>query len=117
MTEYMPSLCNDCVARNKCGKDDITMCASYTKEIKIRCDDCKHADDCVDYGWDGCRKFTPKPSEQMTNEEWFTSLTTEEKADVLTEIACEAYYDGLDEKLPLKHNCKHFMKWLKEKHK
>ena len=56
-----------------------------------------------------------QPHEQ-TNEEWLRQASTEELADVLTEIACESYYDGLDEKLPLKHNCKHFMKWLKEKH-
>ena len=53
---------------------------------------------------------------EMTNEEWLRQASTEELADVLTEIACESYYDGLDEKLPLKHNCKHFMKWLKEIH-
>ena len=57
-----------------------------------------------------------KNSKPMTNEEWLRQASTEELADVLTEIACESYYDGLDEKLPLKHNCKHFMKWLKEKH-
>ena len=28
--------------------------------IKIKCDYCKFVEDCVDYGWDGCRKFTPK---------------------------------------------------------
>ena len=55
-------------------------------------------------------------SEPQTNEEWLRQASTEELADVLTEIACESYYDGLGEKLPLKHNCKHFMKWLKEKH-
>ena len=26
--------------------------------IKIKCDDCKFVDDCVDYGWQECKKFT-----------------------------------------------------------
>lgn len=38
MTELMPSLCNDCVARNQCGNDDVKMCISYTKEAKIKCE-------------------------------------------------------------------------------
>ena len=82
-----------------------------TEGVKIKCDDCKFVEDCVDYGWQDCKKFTPKPSEPMTklcdtceylkfcarsgiedvgcdrykrdtttNEEWFCSLSTEEKA-------------------------------------
>ena len=30
-----------------------------TDDIKIRCDDCKFVEDCVDYGWQDCKKFTP----------------------------------------------------------
>ena len=32
----------------------------------------------MDYGWEGCRKFTQK--QPHTNEEWFCGLSTEEKA-------------------------------------
>ena len=82
---------------------------------------------CPMCGGDGITdKFTPNVGRcikcngsgeiEETNYEFMQFCTIEELADVLTEIACEAYYDGLDEKLPLKHNCKHFMKWLKEKH-
>lgn len=37
-----------------------------TECVKIRCDDCKFHEECVDYGWQDCKKFTPKPSEPMT---------------------------------------------------
>lgn len=56
-----------------------------TERVKIKCDDCKFVDDCVDYGWDGCRKFTPAQSEPQTKEEWFCSLPTEEKAKWIEE--------------------------------
>ena len=51
--------------------------------IKIKCDDCKFVDDCVDYGWEGCKKFTQKASEQMTNKEWIKSANTEQLAEFL----------------------------------
>ena len=35
-------------------------------DVKIRCDDCKFVENCVDYGWQECKKFTPKPREPMT---------------------------------------------------
>ena len=35
------------------------------EQTKIKCDDCKHADDCVDYGWQGCKKFTPREAEHL----------------------------------------------------
>ena len=57
-----------------------------TERVKIKCDDCKFVEDCVDYGWEGCRKFTPKPSEPMTNEEWLKSLDTEGLVDYLYEV-------------------------------
>ena len=37
-----------------------------TERVKIKCDDCKFVEDCVDYGWQDCKKFTPKPREPMT---------------------------------------------------
>lgn len=73
--------------------------------IKIRCDDCKFVEDCVDYGWEGCRKFTPKPSEPMTNEEWFCTLPTEEKAKRIINIAVNSDCDY-----------RTIVEWLKEKH-
>ena len=33
--------------------------------IKIKCDDCKFVKNCVDYGWQECKIFTPKPREQI----------------------------------------------------
>ena len=51
-----------------------------------------------------------------TNIEWMREASAVELADVLNEIACESYYAGLDGKLPPRHNYKHFMEWLKEKH-
>lgn len=62
--------------------------------VKIRCDDCKFVEDCVDYGWDGCRKFTPKPSEQMTNEQWLRSATFEELAGAIYEWHTKGYARG-----------------------
>jgi hypothetical protein len=53
--------------------------------FKIRCDDCKFKESCVDYGWDGCKKFTQKASEQMTNEEWIKSANTEQLAEFLAD--------------------------------
>ena len=62
--------------------------------IKIKCDDCKFVEDCVDYGWEGCKKFTQK--QPHTNEEWLKMMTTEQLAEWLRgvywhchEIDCE----------------------------
>ena len=59
-----------------------------------------------------CDKCQRKP---MTNEEWFTSLSTEEKAEVLFDI----WYDGKvlawDKAKPFYFN--RFVAWLKEVHK
>lgn len=60
-----------------------------TECVKIRCDDCKFVDNCVDYGWDGCRKFTPTPSEPMTNEEWLRTASTEQLAEWLAFLVYE----------------------------
>lgn len=57
-----------------------------TECVKIKCDDCKFVEDCVDYGWEGCKKFTPAPSEPLTNEEWLKSLDTEGMVDYLYEV-------------------------------
>ena len=86
--------------------------------IKIRCDDCKFQENCVDYGWDGCKKFTPKPSEPMTNEEWLKSLDTEGLVDYLYEVhkggnsvERQRWIENHKERVKMQ-----FRGWLKEKH-
>lgn len=106
MTELMPSLCNDCISRNQCGKDDVKMCASYIKEIKIKCDDCKFVENCVDYGWDGCKKFTPTPSTPQTNEEWLRTLPADER---VKEILSRGF-------MTEKRTAEEFVEWLKQPH-
>ena len=114
MTELMPSLCNDCVARNQCGNDDVKMCISYTKETKIKCDDCKFVEDCVDYGWKDCKKFTSKPSEPITNEEDLRTTNVDDMATMiatkLLELARHEYgmCDVVDREIVLE--------WLKQPH-
>lgn len=82
---------------------------------KIKCDDCKFVEDCVDYGWEVCKKFTQKASEPQTNEEWFDSLTTNEKAYHLSDIcawAMEEFRCGNTEKA----NITYWEMWLKQPH-
>ena len=61
-----------------------------TERVKINCGDCKFADDCVDYGWDGCKKFTPKPREPMTEQEYIQICNTEQ----LVEELLAWWFDG-----------------------
>ena len=83
--------------------------------IKIKCDDCKFVDDCVDYGWQECKKFTQKASEPMTNEEYIKSLNTEQFADKLTDFSF-----WLVPTIPTEDKREQVRKrienWLKEKH-
>lgn len=79
-------------------------------DVKIRCDDCKFVENCVDYGWKDCKKFTPKQSEPMTNEEWFCGLSTEEKAECLTNISFNTGYDSYNIVL------RKMVEWLKQPH-
>ena len=82
-------------------------------DVKIRCDDCKFQENCVDYGWQDCKKFTSKPSEPMTNEEWFCNLSTEEKAKwIAEEKMCRGYFifPSMEEAI------QDALEWLKEKH-
>lgn len=75
-------------------------------DVKIKCDSCKFVDGCVDYGWRECKKITQKPSELITNEEWFCQLTTEEKARVL--VSNKLFFRMLD--------YDGFVEWLKQLH-
>ena len=76
---------------------------------KIKCDDCKFEQDCVDYGWEGCKKYTPKPKVEQTNEEWFDSLTTEDKAKVLRRRT----YGNSEDNESVEQS---WINWLKAKH-
>ena len=116
-----------------------------TECVKIRCDDCKFVENCVDYGWQECKKFTPKPREPMTklcntceylkfcarsgiedvgcdrykrdtttNEEWFCTLPTEEKAKAMVEVSTR---DCLITKRYYEYLLKEITKWLKQPHR
>ena len=87
-------------------------------DVKIKCDDCKFVEDCVDYGWKDCKKFTQKPSEPMTNEEWIKSLDTEGLVDYLYEVhkggnsvERQRWIENHKERVKMQ-----FRGWLKEKH-
>ena len=47
------------------------ICAKCKKSV-----DCSYADDRIT----GCKKFVLEPELELTNEEWFCGLSTEEKA-------------------------------------
>ena len=115
MTELMPSLCNNCISRNQCGKDDVKMCVSYIKEVKIKCDDCKFQEDCVDYGWQGCRKFTHNQRKPMTNEEYLRSCSFEELAGAIYEWYSLGFTRGKNGKKL--NSVTEIVGWLKEIHK
>ena len=85
-----------------------------TECVKIKCDDCKFVEDCVDYGWDSCKKFTPKQSVVQTNEEWLRSASTEQLADVIADFYLLGYTNGYNETdiAPKKK----WVEWLKQPH-
>lgn len=78
------------------------------EDIKIRCDYCKFVEDCVDYGWDGCRKFTPAPSKPITNEEWLRTATTEQLAEEIYECVMTHPWHISKEVI---------LEWLKQPHR
>lgn len=78
-------------------------------DVKIKCDSCKFVDGCVDYGWSECKKFTQKPSEPITNEEWLHTLTTEQLAEFLACVEAREYANYDEE-------TKAFIEWLKQPH-
>ena len=71
----------------------------------MKCDKCTHAEHCpakAEYGGAiRCSGYKPK----MTNEEWFCSLSTEEKAKRIINIAVNSDCDY-----------RTIVEWLKEKH-
>lgn len=84
-----------------------------TECVKIKCDDCKFVEVCVDYGWEGCKKFTQK--QPHTNEEGLKMMTTEELADKLTDFSF-----WLVPNLPTEDKRervrKRIVEWLKQPH-
>ena len=78
------------------------------------CDDCKFSVDCVDYGWSWCKKFTPRPKREQTNEEWFCGLSTKEKAKVITDFIKRI---AKAEEIELNINKEAWIRWLKQPHK
>lgn len=84
-----------------------------TECVKIKCDDCKFVENCVDYGWKDCKKFTQKPSEPQTNEEWFCTLPTEVKATFLAiQVRLGVEFYRTDDERYQDHDW--WVKWLKE---
>ena len=95
-----------------------------TELVKIKCDDCKFEAECADYGWEGCRKFTPKPKQPMTNEEWLRNATTEELAEWIAQYTRDVVFDVCCRNAPIQNEIGDgatksvvVLKWLKEEHK
>lgn len=86
-----------------------------TEYVKIRCDDCKFVGECVDYGWQECKKFTPTPSEPMTNEEWLKQCDTEQLAEWLTDIVWWLH-PTVPESWKGEKTKKRIREWLKQPH-
>lgn len=94
-----------------------------TECFRIKCDNCKFALECVDYGWDGCNKYTPMPKQPQTNEEYLKSCTTEQLAEFLADTINEII-DGITYEMEEGvvdqndfYQTKHcWVEWLKEKH-
>ena len=93
-----------------------------TECVKIKCDDCKFVDDCVDYGWERCKKFTPAPSTPQTNEEWRKTCSVEEFAEWIANLAYACMRCGMSNGEAYCHtgHCiqdeADAVEWLKEKH-
>ena len=81
---------------------------------EIYCKDCEHFDKCVRGYMPDCPVYYPKKG-IMTNEEWFCSLSVEDKAMALEEVV----RNKMLEPKPFCHevaNNEYWLKWLKEKH-
>ena len=80
----------------------------------------------TDYGWLGCKKFTPAPSEPQTNEEYLKSYDTEQLAEWICSVHEKCYYCGAKrisdrECCPFgdgkcRNNKHEFAMWLKQPH-
>jgi len=84
---------------------------------KIYCKDCEHFDKCVRGYMPDCPVYYPKKG-IMTNEEWFCSLSTEEKVKALLDLREKIRQKmraelGSENKF---HKGDYYRDWLKEKH-
>ena len=59
-------------------------------------------------------EWEKKRKENMTNEEWFCALSTEEKAKFLRKVYCDGRDDYVGEWYEQEEE--DFVQWLKEKH-
>ena len=80
------------------------------ERTKIKCDDCKFEPECADYGWLGCKKFTPAPSEPQTNDEWRKTCSAEEFAEWIEDVTMWAAKEQGS------FTVKGWEKWLKQPH-
>ena len=71
------------------------------------CDSCKRQRTCWDKNY--CEKY--ERNREQTNEEWFCSLSTEEKAKFIAKIDIKTKDADV-----LNAYARHWFKWLKEKH-
>ena len=81
---------------------------------EIYCKDCEHFDKCVRGYMPDCPVYYPKKG-IMTNEEWFCSLSTEEKADLLSELVWWIH-PSVQGGRKVELTKESFLRWLKEKH-
>jgi hypothetical protein len=92
------------------------ICAKCKKSVG-----CPYADDRIK----GCKKFVLEDELKLTNEEWLRQCTTEQLAEVIGNIAKNAYQccqDGKTNKCVNRHNCTGYCNygwemWLKQPHK
>lgn len=72
------------------------------ERTKIRCDDCKFEPDCVDYGWEGCKKFTPnEPPHNQTNFSEITE-TPEKLAEFIHTVTQQCHECGATGRVKVK---------------
>ena len=53
---------------------------------------------------------------KMTNEEWFASLSTEEKAEWISKATIDAWFRQVNNELPKPNGAKEWAEWLKQPH-
>lgn len=61
-------------------------------------------------------KGTGETNDYMTNEEWFTSLTTEEKAEFLVKIELSAMHPVKRGAVDMEKFIEEVVEWLKQPH-
>ena len=97
MTEPKKEKCEAC-----CGSGYINF---WTDDGHISMRTCRR---CNGYGY-----IKAKP---MTNEEWFASLSTEEKAEWISKVTIDAWFRQVNNELPKPNGAKEWAEWLKQPH-